>query len=480
MTDGFLNFTKKRVLILGLGLHGGGEGAVEFFAREGAKITVTDLRSRKELSETLRKLKHIKGIRYVLGRHRHKDFLRADLIIKNPGVSYDSPYLKFAQKKHIPVTTDVGIFFSQCPGTIIGVTGTRGKSTTASLIAQFLASKKGGRRVFLAGNIRTSVFEVLPRVRHGDMVVLELSSFQLEDLACERKSPSVAVFTNLLRDHLNRHKNLRDYKRAKAAIFRFQGPDDYLFIHSGDRTVKALSRNACSHVVSSRLPRLFLSAVDARLGPHYRDSVGIAIAVGRHFGVRRNAMRSVLERVRPLPGREEYLGNFGGINFINDTTATIPDAAIAALKRFDKSRQKTNGRLILIGGGQDKKLIFSDFAEAIARFSDFCILLPGTATKKLIPLLKKSHYRPVKLFLVRSMAEAVGRSYALARKGDWVLLSPGAASFGLFLNEFDRGDKFNNSVRLGARRRGRRRSLAPLDHKAPAFEPERKDAGHHG
>lgn len=436
-------FKNRKILVMGLGLHGGGAGTIEFLARQKARISVTDLRSRRELLPELKKLAYIKGVRYILGRHRYADFSEADLIIKNPGVSVDSPYLRFAQKNHVSVTTDMGIFFSRCQGTIIGVTGTRGKSTTSFLIAEFLSQKKGKSRVFLAGNIRKSVFEILPHVAARDFVILELSSFQLEDLSRERKSPSVAVFTNILRDHLNRHKNFQDYKNAKAAIFKFQSRNDYLFISNRDQTVKTLVRHARSRIIASSLPQSFVSLVDARLGPHYRDSAGIALSVGKHFKVGEHTMRRVLKRFHSLPGREQYIGSYGGINFVNDTTATIPEAAIAALKRFGNICKKTRRRLILIAGGQDKKLIFGDLARAISNFADFCVMLPGTATEKIVPLLKKEKYAPTRLSFASSMSEAVIRACAFAHRGDWVILSPGAASFGLFLNEFDRGDQFN-------------------------------------
>ena len=199
----------KNILVMGLGLHGGGIGTVKFLARGQNRITVTDLRPAKELAASLRQLKGIKNLRWRLGRHEAEDFEKTDLIIKGPGVRPDSEFLKIARKKNIPVLTDIGIFLQECPGRIIGVTGTRGKSTAAFLIWKLLQTKL--KRVHLAGNIRRSVLELLSEVKKEDWVVLELSSFQLQDLEDSgvkvSGKPEIAVLTNLLPDHLNWHRN---------------------------------------------------------------------------------------------------------------------------------------------------------------------------------------------------------------------------------------------------------------------------------
>ncbi|TSD03781.1 MAG: UDP-N-acetylmuramoylalanine--D-glutamate ligase, partial [Parcubacteria group bacterium Greene0714_36] len=189
-------------------------------------------------------------------------------------------------------------------------------------------------------------------------------------------------------------------------------------------------------------PASFKKTVDDNLGVHYRPSVALALAVGRHFGVLESAMKKTLAAFRGLDGRQEDIGVYGGIRFINDTTATIPDAAIAAITRFQKLAGKNN--LLLIAGGQDKKMDFKKVAATIERSVNMLILLPGTATEKLKKELKKVK---IKISGASSMKDAVHTAYRAAKKGDYVLLSPGAASFGLFLNEFDRGDQFTAEVK---------------------------------
>ncbi len=446
----------KKILIMGLGLHGGGVGAARFLAHQGAILTITDLRSGKELAPSLSKLADITGITYVLGRHRKNDFLKNDLIIKNPGVTPASSYLALARQHNIPITTDLGIFLRQCPALVIGVTGTRGKSTTCALIARFLETffqKTGSTsRVFLGGNIRASVLDFMSMVKPHDVVVLELSSFQLDDLLHDswisgsmRISPHIAVITNIMRDHLNWHSSMQSYIQAKSALFMHQTKDDFLFANGADKTVKKITARAKSHVVFPELSRPLEKIVDTNLGAHYRASVALAAAVAKKCGVDQATIHTVLADFHGMPGRQEIVATIKRVTYINDTTATIPDASIAAIMRF---REKAgNARLVLIAGGSDKKLLFADMAGVIARNVDYLVLLPGSATGNLLKELKKK--KTVRLQSIEqadSMKTAVVLAQNHASANDYILLSPGAASFGLFTNEFDRGDQFVRAV----------------------------------
>jgi len=192
-------FKNKKVVIMGLGLHGGGVDSAKFFYKQGASVLVTDLKTEEQLGESIKKLRSFKKIEYALGGHREDDFKTADLIIKNPDVPGHSPYLEIARQSNIEIQSDVGLFFKLSGAFIIGVTGSKGKSTTASLIFHLLKSKY--KKIFLAGNIGVSPLSLLAKVKKGDKVVLELSSFELDDF---NQSPNIAVVTNILPDHLNR------------------------------------------------------------------------------------------------------------------------------------------------------------------------------------------------------------------------------------------------------------------------------------
>ena len=456
------SFKNKRILVFGLGLHGGGVGTVTFLAKHGARITITDLRSRKELAPSIRTLSNIKGVRWVLGKHREKDFLSADIILKNPGIPPSSPYLQFSRDHDKPITSDMGIFFRLCPATIIGVTGTRGKSTTAYLIWLFLKTffqkkiRGRKRRIFLGGNIRKSPLEFLGELTKDDIVVLELSSFQLHDLIHDtwlskndRRSPQIAVITNIMRDHLNWHGTMRAYIKAKRGIVRYQTPGDIVIANGLDPAVRQMLKGVRSRVRFPKLPPDWRNLIDEKLGEHYQSSVALAVAVVRRFGAPVPLLKKAFAGFRGLEGRQEHIALIRGIHFVNDTTATVPEAAIAAIKRF---REKAGSRrLILIAGGSDKKLLFDEFAKIIARDVDVLILLPGTATKK---ILKDTRYKiqdtdkkNVVVKRAKTIQEAVTIAYRNAKRGDWIVLSPGAASFGLFLNEFDRGEQFRREVK---------------------------------
>src|SRR4030042_181993 len=357
-------FKDKKVVIMGLGLHGGGVGVAKFFYKQGAKLMITDLRSRKELKPSLEKLKDL-PIKFVLGKHRKQDFTDADLIIRNPGVPRESFYLKIAEENNISVKTDIDIFFDLCPADIIGITGTKGKSTTATLI--YLLLKKKYPNSVLAGNIGISPLEILNKINKKTRVVLELSSFALENL---KKSPQVAVITTLF----------------TAKLFKI--PDKQI--------------------------------------------------------------KNVLSKFKGIPNRQEIIAIKEEVRYVNDTTATTPESVILAIKTFKE--KFPNLKIILIAGGEDKNLNYKELAKTIKNKVAHLILLPGTASDKIKKELSEVRPREVSrgrtsVFFVKSMVQAVKKSSELAQKGDIVLLSPGAASFNLFDNEFDRARRFIDAIK---------------------------------
>lgn len=434
----FNEWKGKRVTVMGLGLHGGGVGATGFFAKAGAKVTVTDLKSRRELAPSIAKLKGL-PIQYVLGRHRAQDFIEAGLVIQNPGVPAESPYLKIARRHGVPIDTDVGVFFQNVPrGRIIGVTGTKGKSTTAALVAAMLKKKFPG--TILAGNIRTSVLEALPQVlRSKAPVVLELSSWQLEGLAPHKKSPRLAVITSVFPEHLNRYPSMHAYAEAKKHIVRFQEKEDIAVLNRENKIIRGLARGIRPKIIwfSSRDALPYQRDIKVP-GRHNLSNVAAVIAIAKLYGVPQNKIREALRNFEGLEGRLEIVAKKRGVRFYNDTTATAPDATIAALKSFSELE-----RVILIAGGTDKNLDY----RPVAQFLTHCppkatVFLPGSATEKLQKALGMLRSESVK-----DMGEAVRTAWQIAQKGDIILLSPGAASFGLFQHEFDRGEQFVREVR---------------------------------
>ncbi len=458
---------------MGLGLVGGGVDVVKWLAKQGAKITVTDLKNKEQLAFSLKKLSGLK-IKYALGKHHPRDFQSADLIIKNPAVSWNSSYLKIARQKQVPIVTDISLFFRLYPGQIIGVTGTKGKSTTTSLIYQIF--KQAGQKVKIAGNIGRSPLKHLSKISGisgglSSVIILELSSFQLENL---KVSPSVAVLTNIFPDHLNRHRNLREYIKAKEIIFKYQQPGDTAILNYDNRITRQLGKKVkanCfyfSKKYFSQERGVFLknrqiyfrndeevkkisSLSKIKIsGEHNLENVLAAVTAACVSGIKPKVIQQVLVNFSGLANRLELIRTIQGVKYYNDTAATIPQAVMAAIKTLsEQSNARRDKPLIIICGGTDKNLQFKEMAEQIKKYCRAVILLPGTASQKLKLQIGNSKFKRIG-FEADSMKIAVDRAKKLARRGDVVLLSPGCASFGLFKNEFDRGKKFIKAVKTYA------------------------------
>ncbi len=446
---------------MGLGLHGGGLGIAKWLASQGAILIVTDLKTKKELASSLKELKKFKNIKYILGRHRKEDFKRADLIIKNPGIFNSSPYLAAARQAGVPIETDIGLFFNFCPAPIIGITGTRGKSTTTALLGEIFEAID--KNTMVAGNIRRSPFDNLRKIAKNTPVVLELSSWQLEGLVTVKKSPHLAIITNVMPDHLNRYRGLKDYIAAKKLIFQYQQQNDFVILNRDNKITQQLGRSVLSQrywfskkyfseengsfVKNGRIifralgkESLVIRIKDLRLkGEHNLENVLAAVTAAKIYGLPDKKIIKVLKKFKGLPDRQELIAVKKGISYYNDTTATTPEGTIAALKLLAKKKN-----VILIAGGADKKLDFKKLGRIIPQKIKALVLLEGTATDKLFKAVKNKKNLPVTR--VKSMTDALGVAQSFAKKGEIILLSPAAASFGMFVNEFDRGEQFKKLV----------------------------------
>jgi UDP-N-acetylmuramoylalanine--D-glutamate ligase len=433
-------FKDKKVIVMGLGLHGGGVSAAKFFYKQGAKVLVTDLKTKEQLKESILKLKKFK-INFVLAGHKEEDFKKADLIIKNPDVPNSSPYLEIARKNNIPIETDISLFFKLTNAFTIGVTGTKGKSTTASLIFHILKSKF--KRVFLVGNIGVSPLEIISKIEKGDRVVLELSSFELEDL---KQSPNISVITNILPDHLNRYGDMSKYADSKKSIFKFQNKKDILILNEEDDIVKNFARESLSkkYFYSAKTISKSIKIKDFKLlGNHNLSNLAAAVLVAKLLKIPMPKINNAIKSFKGVSSRQEFVKEINGVKYFNDTTATMPDAVIAAIDAF--SDKYLDSKLIFICGGQNKELDFLELAKKIKEKVEYLILLPGTASEKMEKDLLRYGYN--KIYKVSSIENAVLRAKEISRKGDIVVLSPGAASFNLFKNEFDRGNHFVKAVK---------------------------------
>ena len=452
----------KKVLLLGLGLHGGGVATACWLYKQGAKLIVSDLKSRTVLKSSLDKLKCCQGIKNVLGEHREQDVHWADIVVQNPGVPKESPYIKLAKKLNKPVVNEATLFFDHCQAKIIGITGTRGKSTTTALIGALL--KAQDKRAIVAGNIRTqAMLDVVDKLKPDSTVVLELSSWQLEGLEAIKVAPHLAVITNLYPDHLNRYKSLADYYKSKKEIFRFQKLDDILILNADDKVLRAWGKiskgevlffGKIDHKKSGAFARhgLIYFRKDKKVAPicktsdvalageHNLENVLAAVTAAKALGVPDTLIKSVIKKPLQLSGRQEIVGQKNGVTFVNDTTATTPVASLAALKRFGTDGQ----RILLIAGGADKKLDYKDWAQGVKKYCHEVWLLKGNASDKMSLSLKD--FKNIHLNYT-NLGSAVREAFDLSAPGDVILLSPAAASFNLWNHEFERGEEFNRAVR---------------------------------
>jgi UDP-N-acetylmuramoylalanine--D-glutamate ligase len=480
-----MDYSGMKVLIMGLGLNGGGLESTRYLYRHGAEVTVTDLRDEKTLAPSIQQLEaayhdtHLNPIRYVLGKHEIEDFKNADIVIKNPGVRPDSPFL---QASHC-IETDISLFLAAInnngvitnAGTRIrlaAVTGTKGKSSTASAL-HHVFTHSGGRS-YLGGNITVSPLAFLDDLQDGDNVTLELSSWQLGDLRNNRKTngspllkPNAAVITAIMADHLDRYGSMEAYIADKKLIYQWQDSCDFTIAGDDNWGRSFLAETKATPLIYSNAPlpetinggwfnnpdgpgyaRLHAGEMvelvpEKPIVPGYHQKQNLLAAGIALFSMGLDP-KTINENLGTFPGVEHRLELFlkvMGIEFYNDSAATIPNAATAALEALD-----TNSgikRLVLVTGGTDKNLDFSPLVKAAGR-AKAIILLAGSGSEKLSTLFADaglSYFGPFD-----DLDKAVLTALGAAAQGDRVLLSPGCTSFGMFLNEFDRGRQWKEAV----------------------------------
>lgn len=433
--DASSHFRGKKITVMGLGLLGRGVGDARYLAECGAELIVTDLKSREELAESVAQLEPFKNITFVLDEHRLEDFRDRDFILKAAGVPLDSPYIAEAKKNNIPVRMSADLFAEISGVTCIGVTGTRGKSTVAHMVHAIL--KEAGKPVLLGGNVQgVSTLALLKEATPEHIAVLELDSWQLQGFGDAKMSPHIAVFTTLYQDHLNYYKNDIDaYLADKANIFLYQKSEDTLILGKqcaptiidkyGDKI------GAKTVVVDElKLPDMWTLRIP---GLHNRYNAALALAAARTLEIPDDVSRRALEAFAGVPGRLEFIAEKNGVKIYNDTTATTPEATLAALAALDPVHT------VLIMGGTDKGL---DIEALLAKLPEVkkVILLAGNGTDRIKSQIPGG-------MIYHTFSDAVDAAVSQATSGDSILFSPAFASFGMFKNEYDRGDQFNEIVK---------------------------------
>lgn len=463
-------FRNKKVLLLGFGVEN--QSLYNFLSDNGAKITVADR------DESFAKLANkFPKVVWQIGKNYLKGLEKFDFIFRSPGVPFKTKEIHAAKERGTQITSAIKLFFDLCPAEIIGVTGTKGKGTTATLIAEILRENfRGKKNIFLAGNIGKPAMDFYGQIKPNDIVILELSSFQLQDLT---SSPHIAVVLNVTSDHLDHHGSLKEYVLAKQSIVKYQSKNDFA-VFSAD-SLNAIrfaeltraktyffSRNKSVdegafidwQVVDLRREKHGLGKIVLRVGgkdeilasaseillrgEHNLENICAAALASFLSGASPKIISKVIKEFKGLEHRLELVAEKNGVKYYNDSFATNPDPTIAAVQSFIEP-------VILIAGGSSKKADFSELGWVIARNSTVksVILLGKEEAPKIRQAIEKAKLKGQKepdFWEAFSMEEAVATARRLATPGDVVLLSPACASFDLFHDYKERGKKFKRAV----------------------------------
>lgn len=441
----------QRALVIGLAREG--VDLARFLSAHGARVTVTDVKSREALAESIAALDGA-AVTFRLGGHALEDVDGADVVYASPGVPPENVLLQRALERGVRVSSLVELFFALCPAPIVGITGSAGKSTTTSLLGQMFTD--AGRDVFVGGNIGRPLLGKLEAMTQHSWVVMELSSFQLEPL---RVSPHVALITNVTPNHLDRHPSMEAYWAAKGQILAHQAASDWAVLNADDewsRRYQALGRTLRfslegvvegayvagtgegSQVMLLGEPLLPTSEIPLR-GRHNVANVLAAVATAHAANIPREAMASAIRTFQGVAHRLQTVAQRNGVTFVDDSIATAPERSIAALRAYEREP------LVLIAGGRDKHLPMREWAELIARRVKHVVLL-GEMSELVAQALREAAPEYRAMSWAASMDEAVLQAANAAVEGDVVLLSPGGTSYDMYLDFEARGKDFARAV----------------------------------
>jgi len=428
----------KKILILGFAREGKDN---LLFLRNLFPEKVIGIGDRLELKgldkEAQKLLKSDKKIKLHLGRNYLKALKEYDLVLKSPGIPSSSK-----EFKRIKITSQTDIFLENCPGKVIGITGTKGKSTTASLIYEIL--KEAGLKTHLVGNIGKPVLSSLLKAKEDNIYVYEMSSHQLANV---EKSPQIAVFLNLYPEHLDYYRDFKEYAQAKAKITKYQSKEDYLVFNNKDEKVKEVIKDSKAKKIDFNLIKLERIINPQKIplkGNFNLQNIKAALAVGKLFNIPDRVSAKAVREFKPLDHRLELVGTFNGIKFYNDALATIPEATLAALDALGEDVQT------IMLGGFERNLDFTKLAKGVLGSKIKTVILFPTTGEKIWQTIKKEARDKKELpesFFVDNMKKAVNLAYQHTDRGKICLLSTASSSFSIFKDYKEKGNLFKRYIK---------------------------------
>jgi UDP-N-acetylmuramoylalanine--D-glutamate ligase len=437
-------FKGKKVTVMRIGLLGRGVGDAKFLAEHGAEVHVVDDATQEVMQPSVDALADYPDIKFTFGPYQKEHFTKCDFVLVGAGAPLDSPELEAAREAKVPLKQSAAWFAELSGVPIIGITGTRGKSTVTHMVHHVL-TEVTGEEVLLGGNVRgVSNLQLLNEVKESSLCVMELDSWQLQGFGWSKISPQIAVFTNFMEDHLNYYlaggktkEAMSLYFEDKANIFRYQD-EGSVFVTTPE--VFAMAKKLKEITIGQEVKLVDDSAIpeDALLampGAHNRLNAAIAYEALKAISLEDEAIFSGLASFPGVPGRLEYLGEKTGVKIYNDNNSTIPEATIKGLEAVG---DKDSKNVVLIAGGAYKEISPDKLIEIIPEYCKKVILLSGTGTD----LIKER----IQCEVVGSIEDAVKAGFVAGSAGDVLLFSPGFASFGLFKNEYERNDEFVRCV----------------------------------
>jgi len=449
-------FRGKSAAVLGIGASNA--PVIKFLVEAGTRVTACDMKTKEELGDAYKKVADL-PVEFRLGPGYLDGLEGFDMVFPTPGMPLDLPELVKARERGARQSNEVGLFLDLCEAPVVGITGSDGKTTTTTLVSEVL--KAAGKKVFTGGNIGNPLLSEVFDITPDSIVVLELSSFQLQPLS---KSPHIGVVLNLSANHLDHHRSMEEYAEAKKNIFRHQRPDDFAVLNFDNAYTRAMGDECPGHrIFFSRRCEMpggaFLRGDDIVVAVHGREEVAASrsdiripgehnvenvlavAAVTALCGCDFAALRQVLREFRGVAHRIEFVAEVGGVRFYDDSIATTPSRAVAGLRSFREP-------VVVIAGGSGKNVPFDEFADAAVEQAKAVVLVGETASqiRAAIEDAQARRGKVVRVVEARSFEEAVHLAAHEAAPGDVVLLSPACASFDMFRNYKERGDRFKEIV----------------------------------